>query len=551
MATIRYPFQKLCSTGSSGDRGPFLFAACGPDILTFLVSSGKIASRWSVTSQLGSSQAEDSEHPSKRRKVEHEQNGGSQSRQESEESIEIKVERHKGERKKAKAEQSRASNVSHLVATSDGQTLISVTADDKTIRVFDIEGESGSLVVKSSRLAHQTTISDETHQSEKKIVVGDKFGDVYSLPLHPSKDYVRPKTGSQAFQPSATELTVHTKGNLEALRQQREQKNISPRKEAPEFEYRLLLGHVSLLTDVLVATSAIGQKKRAFTITSDRDEHIRISRCPQGHVIEGYCLGHRDFVSQMRIPEWSPEYLISGGGEPSMKVFDWRNGVLVSEENFQDDRIKAAVAKALASSNDERTLDKLAVSAIWAIGMESTTTGNEDQKRGLILAAFEGLPLVLSFSLGTNGRLNLHQIIETNSNVLDLASLAERDLIIISLDTAHEKGSTRSFKAESSSENGSLEAFELETTQKGWVVWKPADIVQRLNAAIAGIEDRPVVIEAERTERQRAKSDYSALGEFLYGLENLRKKRGQTAEDVEAEAEQEVEDGPAAEYVDA
>jgi tRNA (guanine-N(7)-)-methyltransferase subunit TRM82 len=51
----------------------------------------------------------------------------------------------------------------------------------------------------------------------------------------------------------------------------------------------LILGHTSLLTACLLAKDE--EKGSSYIITSDRDEHIRVSWYPQGHVIESYCLG--------------------------------------------------------------------------------------------------------------------------------------------------------------------------------------------------------------------------------------------------------------------
>lgn len=57
---------------------------------------------------------------------------------------------------------------------------------------------------------------------------------------------------------------------------------------ASGFEHKLLLGHVSMLTDIALVVL----NGRNYIITADRDEHIRISRgIPQSHIIEGFCLG--------------------------------------------------------------------------------------------------------------------------------------------------------------------------------------------------------------------------------------------------------------------
>ena len=224
---------------------------------------------------------------------------------------------------------------------------------------------------------------------EQKIVVGDKFGDVYLLPLHPSEEYTQPEPSNETSEPSATELTVHTKGNLEALRQQREQKKIKPRKEGPDFDLKLLLGHVSLLTEVLVSKIEIGERSRAFVLTSDRDEHIRVSRYPQAHIIEVYCLGHRDFVSKLCIPQWAPQYLISGGGEPSIKSYEWPNGRVV-DQNFLDKDTRPAIQEVLELSMGGRSFDKLAVSGLWAVSPGRSSVSVAERDGGIILVALEG-----------------------------------------------------------------------------------------------------------------------------------------------------------------
>jgi tRNA (guanine-N(7)-)-methyltransferase subunit TRM82 len=179
-------------------------------------------------------------------------------------------------------------------------------------------------------------------RNQTTILVGDKFGDVYSLPLHlsfksraasPSKPQLEiPKL----LKPSASELTVHTKGNRAALRQQQLQKVSAPKKQAPAFEHKLILGHVSLLTDLAVGLDA-SHDSREYILTADRDEHIRVSRSiPQAHIINNYCLGHTEFVSRLCILPERPQFLISGGGEPSLRIYDWLRGTIVAEANLEE-----------------------------------------------------------------------------------------------------------------------------------------------------------------------------------------------------------------------
>lgn len=48
----------------------------------------------------------------------------------------------------------------------------------------------------------------------------------------------------------------------------------------------LVLGHTSSLLAMALTSD------ERFVVTSDRDEHIRISHFPRGYRIERFCLGH-------------------------------------------------------------------------------------------------------------------------------------------------------------------------------------------------------------------------------------------------------------------
>ena len=177
---------------------------------------------------------------------------------------------------------------------------------------------------------------------DSTILCADKFGDVYSLPLV-SQVYEpgvvngidangtsgtsnhKQKQKQKPFAPSATSLTVHTKRNRDALRQQQNISSPKAEKKVLNFDHQLLLGHVSLLTDVACVTLASSsQEPRNYILTSDRDEHIRVSRnIPQAHIVEGYCLGHTEFITKLCVPPVYPHLLISGGGDDYIILWDW------------------------------------------------------------------------------------------------------------------------------------------------------------------------------------------------------------------------------------
>lgn len=78
------------------------------------------------------------------------------------------------------------------------------------------------------------------------------------------------------------------------------------------------VGHVSLITDLLLREDGEGKQQ---IITADRDEHIRVSRWPQGWEIEHFLLGQRKFVSALaRHPDRS-DLLLSAGGDDHLRIW--------------------------------------------------------------------------------------------------------------------------------------------------------------------------------------------------------------------------------------
>ena len=374
---------------------------------------------------------------------------------------------------------------------------------------------------------------------ERTIIAADKFGDVYSLPLHPSADYTAPHhsvaSPNGAFQPSATESTVHTKGNLEALKQQREQKKVNPRKEGPDFEHKLLLGHVSLLTGVAIAAVEVASRQRQFILTSDRDEHIRVSRYPQAHIIHGYCLGFREFVSHICILPWAPHLLAAGSGEPSLRVFDWQRCQLVSEVLF-DGHLQDTIRDTLADSNGERVHEKLAVSGIWPVTVDRTdkhSTSKDD--RAMMLVALEGLPMLFSFRYKDDGHIEHHQTVQMSGNVLDVAIVSGASVsALVSVDNIHVPGSMMK-------ESTNIEPCETVTTLgldesiMGWVAGRGPFSVE--TSDVERLSKVPPEAQDQVMRSSRARGEYSSLGEFLYGLENLRKKRDFHVDEVDESTE--------------
>lgn len=236
---------------------------------------------------------------------------------------------------------------------------------------------------------------------DSSILCADKFGDVYSLPLlgqtyQPSSarnDTTDASVGetikaSQTpFAPTATPLTVHTKRNRDALRQQQKTPKTKIENKSLLFDHQLILGHVSLLTDLTCATAASACGPRQYILTADRDEHIRVSRgMPQAHIIEGYLLGHTEFVSRLCVLPGHPHLLLSGGGDNYLLLWSWRMGIIQQKidlkghvESFKGQHGSTSTTKAYpVTSRDtgvrsEQAEGKIAVSNIVVVNTQRRT----------------------------------------------------------------------------------------------------------------------------------------------------------------------------------
>jgi hypothetical protein len=150
---VAAPFQILCCVQPVGNQQPFLLAASGHLISTFNLKDGSLLSQWPTAeehqNQNGSRGNSDGGRPAKRQRLGEDAPMGLP-REDSEESIEIISERKKGERRKPKVENTTLPNVSHIAITSNGQTAICVTIEDKSVTIFDIQS-GGILGLKSRR----------------------------------------------------------------------------------------------------------------------------------------------------------------------------------------------------------------------------------------------------------------------------------------------------------------------------------------------------------------------------------------------------------------
>lgn len=176
---VQHPFQRLCCVQPVDQQQPFLLSAAGPTISSFNLRDGSLLSQWprpeveDAIEEDGPSDVNgDAIRPSKRRRIEEEGQTGL-SRNDSEDSVEIISERKKGDRRKPKVESLKLPNITHVIATSDAATVITVTADDKSINVFSVSS-GGVLTLQSQRFAitviRKSSCSHGTGQCQKDFV---------------------------------------------------------------------------------------------------------------------------------------------------------------------------------------------------------------------------------------------------------------------------------------------------------------------------------------------------------------------------------------------
>ncbi|KAL2802669.1 hypothetical protein BJX63DRAFT_437661 [Aspergillus granulosus] len=484
---FQHPIQGLQfvkrKTGGSRD---VLVASAGAKLYSYAAESGQRLSVWpqdgadSSTANDAGSNPETEGPPEKKRKVD---------------PLE-KKESAVPEKKKPAA----WSHIPILTSTPDGEYVVALTGEDKSIRVFQIE-EDGAFQELSARPMPKRPCSI-TFMDKNEILLGDKFGDVYSMPLIPSAEVrISKASAQQKKQIAATNLTVHTRRNLKSLEMQKQQaakKAEQPQEpiDEPSFEHQLLLGHVSLLTDVafvsIPSPDPSSARKRSYILSADRDEHIRVSRGPpQAHIIENYCLGHTSFISSLCIPTWAPEILISGGGDPYLLVWNWTAGQVLHKVPLMEGAPEAK---------------EVAVRSIWASSLGS----DSPNPICLILVALEGNPTLQTFTLSPNGTLTTHKPLLASGNILDVQTHPNNNTIFISTDNIREPGSTQDWRSTPATPHSLLQTFTLKQGGKT-LEWESAP--DALSSSINATGTSIVSVNAQKAQNNA-----------LYGLENLRKK---------------------------
>lgn len=454
--------------------------------------------------------------------------------------------------------QKRLNLVTNMVGTSSGRHLVVATNEDKTVRVFRVSGlvkgreghkeedVKGGLKLLSERqmpkrLCSLQLLENKQFMSEEEetvangvvIICGDKFGDVYSLPLIHNLDDTETSTPAPATEsaqngssaapeperkvPRDTGI-ITTARNKRAARKATEMKsrNSIANLQAKElqFKHKLLLGHISLLLDVVPVTIQVelpdGEKKwRTWILSADKDEHIRVSRYPHSYVIEGFCLGHNSYVSKLLVPSFDQQTLISGGGDDYLLRWDWK-----AKEVLQKLDLKEHVANVLeiVKHNKEKIKESNISGGALVVDSEdefqTSVTGlwefkDEVHKRNQVLVSVEGLPALFVFTQNVTGTFEYTTTAGVQGNVLDVAVIGNR--ILVSIDSQ-----STPYRLPTLGEGTELiDCLQPEEDHKHFGIRTDHDkLVTTINSKASW------GITAEQKEK---------LNDFLYGAKHLRK----------------------------
>ncbi|KLJ13305.1 hypothetical protein EMPG_11733 [Blastomyces silverae] len=523
---FQHPFQCIQCLGNRGREAPnFLVGAAGPRLYVLDGRTGQSLSVWPSNMEPATTKApratnadshtqanaESSEPPEKRRKL------SPTTQQEEAASVEGTTAHEAKANGSDKSQESKLawSTIPIVTASRSGKHVVVVTAEDKCIRVFEVNA-SGVLSQLSERCMPKRPCAVVLSSDESTIICGDKFGDVYSLPLFPREDYKPPPKKSAQLshpaQPSASVLTVHTKRNLQALEQQLKRgAKISTEKAAPTFELKLLLGHVSMLTDAAYVDLGVDSESavcRPYIITADRDEHIRVSRGPpQSHIIQTYCLGHTAFVSRLCILPWSASTLVSGGGDDYILAWRWAEGKLLQKIPIPlDGIVKASNEESPTAA--EPSAPGIAVNGIYTVSFTDDSSLS-DKAPGAILVTLEGF--------NPDGNITAQKPVHLSGNALGVVSPDNKGSIIVSVDNVHEPGSTTDQRKSPDTQQQLLQVFSVAWEQEAFK-WTEVD-----SDLARAVSNRGTFAVASSEDEKEAKKHAQALTSTLYSVGNLRK----------------------------
>ncbi|KAH3681571.1 hypothetical protein WICPIJ_007445 [Wickerhamomyces pijperi] len=273
--------------------------------------------------------------------------------------------------------------IRQIKLSNDETKLVVITDSDKAAVVFQLNydnNDNNVLELLKRQPFPKRPNAITTSNDDTEIIMGDKFGDVYKFAI------------------------------------------ADPEIKTFVGETDPLLGHVSMLTGVALAKNQLNQD---VIITTDRDEHIRISQYPQASIIDKFLFGHESFISSVLIPNFDKSLLISGGGDEFICLWNWYEGKEL--DRFQlGEMIQPYLSDLhLAPSkfqNESGDLKEYCVAKI----VELTQINS-------VAVLIESTNVVLVLKITDSYKLELDQVIQFDSPVTDIC--ASNFKLIVSLES--------------------------------------------------------------------------------------------------------------------
>ena len=167
----------------------------------------------------------------------------------------------------------------NLIRFTPNGRMLAINGQNKQISIYTSSGnETDNLCWQLKRIINVKKRASAFDLTNELLLIADKSGDVYRFDLSSPSD-----------EPQVT-LTAED----------------------------CIMGHLSMLLDVAFVRTKDDQP---YILTADRDEKIRLSHYPNAYNIQGYCLGHIEFVSHVKLVDTNHILSASGDGKCCRPAF--------------------------------------------------------------------------------------------------------------------------------------------------------------------------------------------------------------------------------------
>jgi FOG: WD40 repeat len=188
--------------------------------------------------------------------------------------------------------------------------------------------------------------------------------------------------------------------------------------EKPHEDGKFLLGHQSLLLDILVSPD------EKYIITCDRDEKIRVSRYPNTYSIQSYCLGHKEFITGLSLLPSDKSVLISSSGDGTLRLWDYGTGIQLHVIDCKDS----------ISANSDRVEGSKTGHGDSVLPIRHITCCSIDTTTSLVCACVSKFQGCLVYQIKRDSNYitsDLMQVLKLQAEPWDLSLTPQRELWVL------------------------------------------------------------------------------------------------------------------------